>query len=420
MTRTDGRRPGRLIDGDRVNGLAYVDDAVFDREMDRIFHDGWVFVGHESEIPAVGDVVTRNLGGDPHLMVRDRQNRIQVLANRCSHRGTRLIQGTRTSVRSMQCIFHGWTFGLDGTLLGVPQPGGMVIDKAACSLDRPGRVDTYRGFVFANPSGTAGPLDDHLGDGGRYLLDWLCALSPAGELDLTAGWIGQESRSNWKMWAESDLDGYHLGVLHSSLWRAAPGSQYEAAVFAGEKVVTSTTRDRGNGHVELEFWRGYDRELAWLGVPRERVAGYVDALTEAHGPDRAEELLWRGPPHALIFPNLFLGEMNLAIIEPVASDHTTHHHTPVTLAGVEPSFNQRLLRQSEAAMGPAGFLLPDDAAASERIQAALGRTGGWIDISRGRDRERFDGSDIVGHVSDEVPNRGFWRRWNELMEDHDR
>jgi phenylpropionate dioxygenase-like ring-hydroxylating dioxygenase large terminal subunit len=408
--------PASLVAGDRVNGLAYIDPGVFEAEMQRIFHDGWVFVGHESEIPEPGDVVTRNLGRDPHLLLRDRAGVIRVLANRCSHRGTRLIQGQRASVASMQCIFHGWTFALDGSLRGVPQPGGMVADRSDCALDRPGRVETYRGFVFANRSGTAGSLDDHLGVGGRHLIDWLCDLSPVGCLDLSAGWIGQRSSSNWKMWAESDLDGYHLGILHSSLWRAAPGSQYEAAVFAGERVVTSTTRDRGNGHVELEFWRGYDRELAWLGAGRERVRGYVDDLIEARGPERAEELLWRGPPHALIFPNLFLGEMNLAIIEPVAAGATVHHHTPVTLAGVEPSFNQRVLRQSEAAMGPAGFLLPDDAAASERVQAAFGRTGGWMDISRGRAREVVDdGGDIVGHVSDEVPHRGFWRRWRELL-----
>ena len=405
-----------MVDGDRVNGLAYIDDQVFDAEMERIFRNGWVFVGHISEVPAPGDVVCRNLGGDPYLLIRGRDDEVRVLANRCSHRGTKLIQRPRDSVRSMQCIFHGWTFGLDGGLRGVTQPGGMVVDRADCDLARPGQVDTYRGFVFANLSGTAGSLDDHLGEGGRYLLDWACDLSPAGELDISAGWLGQRSTSNWKMWAESDLDGYHLGILHSSLWRAAPGSQYETAVFAGENVVTSTTRDRGNGHVELEFWRGYDRELAWLGVPRERVADYVADLTAARGSERAEELLWQGPPHALIFPNLFLGEMNLAIIEPVAAGATVHHHTPLTLAGVAPSFNQRVLRQSEAAMGPAGFLLPDDAAASERVQAAFGRTGGWMDISRGRGREVVeDNGDIVGHVSDEVPNRGFWQCWHELM-----
>ena len=127
------------------------------------------------------------------------------------------------------------------------------------------------------------------------LLDWAADLSPAGELEIRAGWLGQRVSSNWKMWAESDLDGYHLGRLHASLWRAVPGSQYEAAVLAGEDVVTATTRDRGRGHVELEFWRGYDRQLAWLGVEREQVADYCEALIATRGKERAEELLWQDP-----------------------------------------------------------------------------------------------------------------------------
>ena len=187
-------------------------------------------------------------------------------------------------------------------------------------------------------------------------------------------------------------------------------------MLAGENVVTATTRDRGRGHVELEFWRGYDRQLAWLGVEREQVADYCSAMIARHGKERAEELLWQGPPHALIFPNLFLGEMNLAIIDPLAPDLTVHHHTPLLLAGVAPEFNRRVLRQSEAAMGPAGFLLPDDATAAERMQIAFGHSGGWMDLSRGMERERVDErGDRIGHVSDEVTTRGFWRHWAELM-----
>ncbi len=406
----------RYTDADRVNGLAYSDPDVFELELHRIFTDGWVFVGHDSEIPDVGDFVTRRLGHDPVIMLRDRDRSVLVLANRCSHRGVTLTQAPNGNARSFQCIFHGWTYGLDGSLKGVPQPGGMEMSKSDCSLDRPGQVTSYRGFVFANQSGTAGTLDDHLGTGGRELLDWVCDLSPIGELDISAGWLGQDVASNWKMWAESDLDGYHLGTLHNSLWSVVPDTQYGPAVLAGESIVKATTRNRGGGHVELEFWRGYDRQLAWLGVPRERVADYCEALTERHGRERAEELLWMGPPHALIFPNLFLGEMNLAIIDPIAPDRTVHHHTPLLLAGVDPSFNLRVLRQSEAAMGPAGFLLPDDAAAAERMQVAFGQSGGWMDMSRGRSRERIDErGHVVSHVSDEVPGRGFWGHWAQVM-----
>ena len=199
-----------LVRPEAINGRAYTDPDIYQLELTKLFTNGWVFVGHESEVPRTGDYVTRRLGHDPVIMVRDRAGQIHVVANRRAHRGVSLVQGREGNVGSFQCIFHGWTYGHDGTLKGMPQSGGLALAKEDCSLDRPGQVANYRGFVFANQSGMAGTLADHLGPGGIELLDWVCDLSPTGQVDLTAGWLGQEAAPNWKMWAESDLDGYHL------------------------------------------------------------------------------------------------------------------------------------------------------------------------------------------------------------------
>lgn len=409
-----------LIETTRVHGSLYTDPQVFQEELDRIFMKGWVFVGHESEVPNKGDWVARKLGLEPVLLLRDRDGEIQVLANRCAHRGTLLCNANSGNARrAFKCPFHGWVFNLKGELQGVPGTSGFVGDRSDHSLDRPGQVEIYQGFVFANQSGDAGPLKDHLGPGGMALIDRAVGLSPVGRLDIKGGWIGQRVSSNWKMWPESDNDGYHLAVAHESLAKAVPGTQYEAALFVVETTNTSQARDHGNGHVELELRTGYDRELAWLGAPREKVQSYVDALTQAYGKEEADRRLWDGPPHALIFPNLFLGEMNLAIIQPVSPGVTEHFHTPLTLAGVEDAVNQRILRQSEAAMGPASFLLPDDAIIAERMQQGFsaghqdGR--GWIDLTRGMEREREDEHGKVSHVSDETTNRGFWLHYRDVM-----
>lgn len=409
-----------LIEATRVHGSLYTDPQVFAEELDRIFMKGWVFVGHESEIPKPGDWVTRKLGLEPVLLLRDRDGEVRVLSNRCAHRGTLLCNGRSGNTRrAFKCPFHGWIYNLKGELQGVPGNSGFVGDKSALSLDRPGQVDSYQGFVFANQSGDAGPLSEHLGPGGMALIDRAVGLSPVGKLDIRGGWIGQRVSSNWKMWPESDNDGYHLAVAHESLAKAVPGTQYEAALFEVETTNTSQARDHGRGHVELELRTGYDRELAWLGAPREKVQTYADALTEAYGKEEAERRLWDGPPHALIFPNLFLGEMNLAIIQPVSPGVTDHFHTPLTLAGVDDAVNLRILRQSEAAMGPASFLLPDDAIIAERMQQGFhaghqeGR--GWIDLTRGMAREREDEHGKVSHVSDETTNRGFWLHYRDVM-----
>jgi len=251
------------------------------------------------------------------------------------------------------------------------------------------------------------------------LIDRAVELSPVGQLALGAGWIGQRVASNWKMWPESDNDGYQLAIAHASLQKAVPGTQYEAALFSPDLDNTSQARDHGRGHVELELRCGYDRELAWLGTTRDKVRDYAAALERAYGKEAADRILWDGPPHALIFPNLFLGEMNLAVIEPVRPGETIHYHTPLLLDGVDADFNDRVLRQSEAAMGPASFFLPDDAVIAERMQQGLqvgrGTADGWIDLSRGAGRERCDAMGRVGHVSDETTNRGFWRHYRSVM-----
>lgn len=411
---------GALIEARRVHGSLYTDPRVFEDELDRIFRRGWVFVGHETEIPNHGDWVTRRLGGEPVIMARDGEGKVQVLANRCAHRGTLLCWAASGSGRrAFQCSYHGWVYGLDGRLRSLPGRSGFSSEPGTLDLDRPGQVDSYQGFVFANQSGDAGPLHDHLGPGGRMLIDRAVEMSPTGRLAISGGWIGQRIESNWKMWPESDNDGYHLAVAHASLRKAVPGTQYEAALFSSETDNTSQARDHGLGHVELELRTGYDRELAWLGTTRDKVSAYAEALAASYGAAAADRILWDGPPHALIFPNLFLGEMNLAIIQPVGPHETIHYHTPLLLDGVDEALNHRILRQSEAAMGPASFFLPDDAIIAERMQqgflAGHQPDHGWIDLSRGLHREREDEAGRVSHVSDEITNRGFWRHYRDVM-----
>ena len=413
-----------LVGADQVHGSLYGDPGVFAEEMRQIFARGWVFVGHESEVAEPGQWVTRRIGREPMILVRDRSGALNVLANRCSHRGTALCWEHRGRTTSFQCTYHAWNFGLDGALRAVPYPAGFEKDHADLGLDRAAQVESYRGFVFANLDGSAGSLAGHLGVGGIDMIDRLCDLSPSGSITLGPNWLGHAVGSNWKMWPESDNDGYHLNWVHASMVSSAPDTYYQETVLGGETGNQSLAVDWGDGHVELDFRPSYRRELAWLGASRDKVPGYCTALEQARGVEAAGRLLWDGPPHGLIFPNLFLGELNIAIIEPVAPDRMVHWHTAVQFEGVDESFNRRLLRQSEAAMGPAAFIVPDDAVTAERMQLAMSGVGvddaeaqrGWVDMSRGLGREdrRADGR-RAALISDETTNRGFWRQYRTVM-----
>jgi phenylpropionate dioxygenase-like ring-hydroxylating dioxygenase large terminal subunit len=404
-----------LVQDDRIHASLYTDPRVFADEMDRIFHLGWVFVGHDSEVPRPGDFVTRRLGREPVIMVRGKDAGIAVLVNRCMHRGTLLCPADRGTARTFACPYHGWTYDLSGELLGVPYPGGyQAFDKSAHGLARAPRVSTYRGFVFASLAATGPTLAEHLGAATR-LIDRSCGLSPVGEVELTAGWVKHRCTANWKMLPENDSDGYHLGFVHSALFKSVR-TQYQR-VIGEEKSIKAVVRAWGHGHIEIDWSPGYQAPFEWLGgASGSVVADYVAALERRDGAETARRRIMQGPAHALIFPNLFLGETNIAIVEPVDVGQCVHWHTPMFLKGV-PEFNGRLLRMAEAGMGPASFLMPEDLIVASRNQAGLqARAVEWLLLGRGLNRESVDAEGrVVSHVTDETTNRAFWHHYRSVM-----
>jgi phenylpropionate dioxygenase-like ring-hydroxylating dioxygenase large terminal subunit len=333
------------------------------------------------------------------------------------HRGTLVCTAERGQARTFTCPYHGWTYDLGGELLGAPYPGGYAaLDKGRHGLARASRVASYRGFVFASLSPAGPPLAEHLGSATR-LIDRSCDLSPAGEIELSAGWVRHRCAANWKMLPENDSDGYHLGFVHRSMFMTIR-SQYQRVV-GDERTIKAVIRDWGNGHIEIDWSPGYEGPFEWFGgASGPVVADFVAALERRDGAETARRRIVEGPAHALIFPNLFLGETNIAIVQPVNVDECVHWHTPMFLKGV-PEFNGRLLRMAEAGMGPASFLMPEDLTVAGRNQLGLqARTAPWLLLSRGLNRERVDEAGCrVSHVTDETTNRGFWRHYRAVLSD---
>src|SRR4029079_346592 len=148
-------------------------------------------------------------------------------------------------------------------------------------------------------------------------------------------------------------------------------------------------------------------------APGEAAASSVAALTRRDGPEVTQRRIMQGPAHALIFPNLLLGETNIAIVEPVSVEACVHWHSPMFLNGA-PQFNGRLLRMAEAGMGPASFLMPEDLIIAGRNQLGLhARTVEWLLLGRGLNREYVDAEGrVVSHVTDETTNRALWHHYH--------
>ena len=113
-----------LVQEDRVHRLIYTDPSIFEAEMTQIFGGTWVYLAHESQIPNRNDFVTGRLGLRPLIIVRDANNVIRALYNRCTHRATTLCRWDKGNSRSFQCPYHGWNFLNNGKLRGVPWPDG--------------------------------------------------------------------------------------------------------------------------------------------------------------------------------------------------------------------------------------------------------------------------------------------------------
>ena len=124
-----------LIQEDRIHRSVYTSDALFRREMRNIFANSWVFVGHESEIPAAGDFVTRHLGGRPVIITRDSDADIHILFNRCAHRGAKVCREDKGRSKVFVCPYHSWSYDLAGRSVSVPLDYAYDADRESGKFD---------------------------------------------------------------------------------------------------------------------------------------------------------------------------------------------------------------------------------------------------------------------------------------------
>ena len=417
---------GELIQADRVHGRVYYDPAIFHEELEKIWHRQWVYVGHESEVSQPGDYVTRQLGLQPVIIVRDKEGVIRVLLNRCMHRGNLVCQSERGNTQELRCIYHGWTYSPKGDLLGAPYSAayGPSFRKEDYGLATVPRVASYRGFIFASLSPTGRSLDEHLGYA-KGLIDQFVEMSPEGEVELRAGTQKQRYRGNWKMQVENAVDNYHASFVHQAandLMTARTGVDLSQTTSEQSPALS---RYLGGGHALFDF-RPLQRQMGKAlnlnsrakadGTTGARKA-YAEAMARRYGQEKAQEILQDGPPHCYIFPNLIFIQLQVRRIQPVSAGETSIYYQPALLKGVSAEMNTARLREHEWFFGPAGFGSPDDLDIFERQQLALqARANEWLVLRRGLHRERVEEGGIrTGHIADEGHVRGIWRHYQQLM-----
>ena len=199
----------------------YSDPAVLRLERERIFRRTWQYAGRADQVAETGAFFTCALGGVPVVVVRGEEGERRPFLNVCRHRGSLVCEGEGKRA-ALQCPYHAWTYGLDGSLRAAPRSDlvpGFERDELGLL---PVSVGSWGPFVFVNPDAEAEPLEATLGE--------LPSLVAAAGLDVGAlrfhhRAAGPEYAANWKVCAENFLECYHCAVAHPTLARALDVSQ---------------------------------------------------------------------------------------------------------------------------------------------------------------------------------------------------
>lgn len=244
-----------LVDRQRrtISPRVFTDPEVYRAEQERIFARCWLYVAHASQIPRPGDFVTNYMGEEPVIVCRDTAGQVRVFVNSCRHRGMRICRTDAGNTRVFQCPYHGWTYDVQGRLIGVPQAQEAYhgeLNREDWGLPEAPRVEAYRGLVFASFDTAAESLDTYLGEM-KWYLDVLFNRSAAGWLVLPGvhKWI---LKGNWKLAAEQfSGDNYHVMAGHESMARLG---LFPAGKTSGDEPWTrdfEATTDKGHGWINL-------------------------------------------------------------------------------------------------------------------------------------------------------------------------
>jgi p-cumate 2,3-dioxygenase alpha subunit len=404
-----------------VHRSTLVDPEILERERRRIFDRCWIYVGHESEVRAPGDFRTRTICGRPILFCRNSRNEIRVFLNTCRHRGTVVCREAKGNAERYTCFYHGWTYDRDGALYAIPGQNAYPpsFSRNDFSLMPVPRVESYRGFVFANFDANAIPLPRYLGQAREYI-DLMVEQSPSGQMEVLQGTQEYDIRANWKLLVENSFDDYHLLSTHSTWLNYLKNSGVEMRKPEKGEMLPAhgVGKDLGDGHGVVDNVNFRGRPVArWIPIYGEEAKHELERiraeLVARLGEERARRVADTNR-NLLVFPNLVLLDGSSVSIR------TFHPLEPgrmrVTAWALGPKDESALARAVRlnsflTFYGPGGFATPDDIEALESVQAGLGahREVPWSVMNRGMAKE---GEQLN---TDELHLRAFWIQWDRLM-----
>ena len=394
----------------RIPYQIYTDPKNYEREQESIFRGPiWSFVGMGQEIENPGDYQTTYIGDTPVIVLRDLDGEVQVIVNRCAHRGNLVCISKEGTTEELTCVYHNWRYDLQGNLQsvafgkGVGKTGGMPddFDQSKHGLQRL-RTETYAGLIFATFSDTVAPLGEWLGEEMRENIDRV-----VGRGMVLLGTYSQYMPNNWKLYMENVRDSYHASILHMF---QATFRINRLSMKGGIKL-----SDNGWHHISYSIAET-DREEDQYDSKKLRAVkdGYSLA-------DPTLVKGWRefdcGTTLAIqsVYPNFVVQQItnSLALRLCLPKGPEECELLWWVFGTPEDTDEQRDIRIKQSNMiGPGGVISMED-----------GVVGGWIQRGTRRDQGKttiveMGGRDVASSTegrATEVSIRGFWRGYRDCM-----
>jgi choline monooxygenase len=211
---------------EQANGLpneCYTSHEYLKFEKEKIFKDKWTVIGAGSLVPGPGDAYPYNLLGMPLIILRDKENRIKVFHNVCSHRGFKLLNKPCSLKNVLRCPYHSWAYDFGGKLVATPHIGGLNIheskkfDKSKSNLKEV-RSKVWMDIIFVNINNNELEFNEYI----KPLEDrWSKFISKEDQNLLVhskeQGYFHLNVKSNWKFAIENYCESYHLPTIHPEL-----------------------------------------------------------------------------------------------------------------------------------------------------------------------------------------------------------
>ena len=209
-----------------ANGLpneCYISEDYFTYEREKVFLNKWTVIGVGSSVPNIGDAIPYNLLGIPLIILRDKNKKIRVFHNVCSHRGSKLLDKPCNLKNVVRCPYHSWSYDFEGNLVATPHIGGLNIHnikKFAKNKSGLKRVKTkiWMDIIFVNINSNEIEFDKYI----KPLEQRWSKFISKDDQNLIVhsndyGYFSLDVSCNWKFAIENYCESYHLPTIHPEL-----------------------------------------------------------------------------------------------------------------------------------------------------------------------------------------------------------